>query len=328
MLMHLYCMARPISRLLCLVVARAGVAMLWFSIASISTLSTLYFVCLKIIQRDYIRKKADFFIFSFLMNLIQSIALLAMPPYRTLTFSRGSLLYGSLIGLLILANFFFTLQAFARGPLALTNSILGINMLVPIVYGLFFWDEKLTGTAIGGLVLFLVSIVFVSNAAYYEKDACKKTDIGWLVFALLSFAVSGVTMIISKHFAMILPAETRSYLLVYMWTNVLLSAIAYAALHQRSKPDRPQHPQITKIIRDGRYMLLCFIAGAAMAGANVFFMNAIGVSSSAFFFPATRGLGIIMMLIFSCFLFKERLSKKALTGFVLSGLAILMLSFS
>lgn len=286
---------------------------------SVSILSTLYSVCLKSIQRQFIRRKADYFAFSFLMNLVQLIILLLLPPYGGLSFSSDSLLFGSMIGILILANYLFTIRALAQGPLALTNSIIGINMIIPIVYGLFFWDETLSLLEGIGLALFLLSILMVSNATYYDDRAAKKTDIKWLVTVLLSFACSGTTMVISKHFARIRPGETREYLLVYLVINILLSFAVYAFL-RRCNPEAAG-----RLIPDRRYFLLSLAAGSAMSLANVLFMNAIGQFASVLFFPVTRGLSIILMLVISLF-FKERLSRKALVGFALSVLAMVLLS--
>ncbi len=295
--------------------------MLWAAIIGVSSLSTLYSLCLKILQKDHIRARHDFFLFSFLMNLVQAVALLLLPPFARLSFSRESLTFGTIAGLLILANYLFMVLAMAHGPLALTNSLFSINMLIPIVYGLFYWDETLSVRAVGGLVLFIVSILFVSNATYYEQNTVKKTSIQWLIYVLLSFLCGGTTMILSKQLALIRPDQNRSYLLVYIATNMVLSVLAFLFLKRRAPGASPLKDSL-----GAKYLLLCLVAGTAMAGANTFFMRAIGVSSSAFFFPATRGLGIILMLVLSSLIFRERLSRRALSGFILNALAILLLS--
>ena len=74
------------------------------------------------------------------------------------------------------------------------------------------------------------------------------------------------------------------------------------------------------------YLMLCAVAGATMAGANTLFMRYVNASSSSFFFPAIQASGAIMMFILSVFVFRERLSKKALIGFAVSILAIILLS--
>lgn len=286
---------------------------------SISILTTLYSVCLKSIQRKYIRQRADFYAFSFLMNLFQLAIMLLIPPYGGMYFSLESILFGATIGVLILANYIFTVQAFSQGPLALTNTIFGINIIIPIVYGLFFWDETLSLIEVAGLVLFLLSMLFVSNATYYEDQTAKKTDFRWLISVLLSFACSGSTMVISKHFARIRPTETREYLLVYILTNIILSIGAWWFLRRRNPA------AAGRLIPDRAWLLTSLAAGSTIALANVLFMHAIGQFASVLFFPVTRGLSIILMLVVSLF-FKERLSHKALIGFTLSTLAIILLS--
>ncbi|NLM76850.1 MAG: EamA family transporter [Ruminococcaceae bacterium] len=297
--------------------------MLWSSVLIISSLSTVYSVCLKVFQKNHNSQNKHFFIFSLCINLIQALVLLAMPPYSGWSFNRNNLLFGALVGALILGNYFFTMLAYRTGPLALSNSIFGLSILVPIAFGLFFWDESLSVTAIIGLVLFLISIMFVSNATYFEKETRKKTDFKWLLYVFLSLACNGATMIVSKQFARIAPDESKPYLLVYIACSMLLSILAIIIM---SRGDHVDEAISVRQLFDKKYLLLCVVAGAVMAASNTVFMSAIGVSSSVFFFPATRGLTLIMVLILSYFLFRERLSKKAATGFILNALAILMLS--
>jgi len=126
-------------------------------------------------------------------------------------------------------------------------------------------------------------------------------------------------MVISKHFAQIRPAETREYLLVYMLTNILLSIGAYWFL-RRKTPAPAEH-----LIPNRIFLLLSLAAGVTLALSNLLFMNVIGRYSAVLFYPVTRGMSIILMLIASLF-FRERLSRKALTGFTLTTLAIILLS--
>ncbi|MDW7656507.1 MAG: EamA family transporter [Bacillota bacterium] len=297
--------------------------MLWGSIILISLLATFYSLCLKKVQKQYIRNNADFFNFIFYLNLFQAVFLLLLPPYDMLSFSRESLLFGSAFGIIILVYYLFMILAIARGPLVLTNSILALYLIIPIIYGLFFWDESLSVLVVVGLVLFLASILLITNATYFEHNTEKKIELKWLVLVLIAFACSGATSVISKQFAMIRPDDSKEYLLVCRWTNMLAAGIVYLVTRMRLQAGRRQ---ASRSQPDRTYLLLSMAAGAAMALANTLFMNVVTSFSSAFFFPATQAFSIMLMFVFSRLIFKERLSRKALAGYGLIALAIMIIS--
>lgn len=297
--------------------------MLWLAIIAISTLSSLYSLCLKLVQRDYLRRQPDFFFFSIVLNCFQLVCLVLLPPYRILSFSWPSIYYGAAIGALILAGYFFTVKAMSTGPLALTNSIISISIFVPIIFGLFFWGETLSWLDLAGMLLFLFSMLMISRSTYYVKDQVKKIELKWIIYVVLAVISTGSTMSISKKFALIRPAESKEYLFSYMVANIILSAIVYFYLRRRN-PDKTT----SRLLIPGiRFVILGALAGATMAATNVLFMNYVGTISSVFFFPATRVISILLMLLFSSWIFKERMQKKAFLGFVLSALAILLVSF-
>jgi drug/metabolite transporter (DMT)-like permease len=295
--------------------------MLWGSVLAISLLTSLYSLSLKSVQKHYINEKKDFFLFSVLLNLFQSIFLLLLPPFGGVHFTLDSIVYGSLSGLLVLANYLLVVRAMSIGPLILTTSLISLYIVVPIFYGLFFWNESLSLSSVIGLVLFFVSIFLVSNATYFEENTVKKIEIRWLVYMLLAFACSGATSIISKQYAIIRLDGNKEFLLASRFSNIILSAALYLLFLSINRSSRRSHT------KPGRtYLMLCAAAGATMAGANTLFMRYINASSSSFFFPAIQASGAIMMFIFSILVFRERLSKKALIGFAVSILAIILLS--
>ncbi|MDW7656999.1 MAG: hypothetical protein SCM11_07475 [Bacillota bacterium] len=272
-------------------------------------------------QKHYINEKKDFFLFSILLNLFQSLFLLFLPPFGGVHFTLVSILYGSFSGLLVLVNYLLVVRAMSTGPLVLTTSIISLYIVVPIVYGLFFWDESLNLMSIIGLVLFLASIFLITNATYFEANTSKKIGVKWLVYMMLAFACSGATSVISKQYAIIQLNGNKEFLLASRFSNIILSSALYLLFSATNRSN--QRPYA----RQGRtYLMLCVAAGAAMAGANTLFMLYVNASASSFFFPAIQASGAIMMFFFSIVIYKERLSKRALIGFSVSILAIILLS--
>lgn len=275
-------------------------------------------------QKKHIKLTIDFFSFIIYMNLFQAVFLLVLPPYQKFILNPQVILAGMTAGLSSLIYYLFMIMAIARGPLVLTNSILALYLIVPVTYGLIFWQESLSLVTIAGLVLFLFSIALITNSTYFEQEKEKKIELKWLLFVLIAFACNGATSIISKQVSMLDPASNTEYLLASRFINLvaaLLTRGLYRLYCQGKKKD-----QLPWLPERG-FLLLNLAAGASMAVANIIYMDCVGRYASALFFPATQGFGIVLMFFLSRLLFKERLSKKALTGFALVISAIVLISF-
>ena len=320
--------------------------MKWIAVITISLLSTFNTLILKSIQKRYINNRTDFFIFIFYLNFFQSIGLLAIPPYTKLYFSRESIYLGIAYGVTILVYYLFMMLALSAGPLVLTNSVLALYPLIPIFYGLLFWQETLSILIIIGLALFIYSIFNLTNATYYDQKTEKKIELRWLIFVLIAFLCSGATSVFAKQHAIIRPDNSREYLLVCRWVNMLISGLLcliarkqYAAVsHEKqsetvyfsvlsTSKERTQCSSHLDILNPNRFFLLfCFLNGVLMAVANTIFMQVVTRYASAFFFPTTQALSIIFTFFFSRIIFKEFLSKEALKGYILIIAAVILIS--
>jgi drug/metabolite transporter (DMT)-like permease len=320
--------------------------MKWIAVITISLLSTFNTLILKSIQKRYINNRTDFFIFIFYLNFFQSIGLLAIPPYTKLSFFKESLYLGIAYGVTILVYYLFMMLALSAGPLVLTNSVLALYPLIPIFYGLLFWQETLSILIIIGLALFIYSIFNLTNATYYDQKTEKKIELRWLIFVLIAFLCSGATSVFAKQHAIIRPDNSREYLLVCRWVNMLISGLlcliarkkCAAVSHKKQSEkmyfsvlstdkERTQCSSHLDILNPNRFFLLfCFLNGVLMAVANTIFMQVVTRYASAFFFPTTQALSIIFTFFFSRIIFKEFLSKEALKGYILIIAAVILIS--
>jgi transporter family protein len=298
--------------------------MFWLNVFGISALTTVSSLSLKQMQKHHMRHFFDFFSFLGLMNLGQILVLTLLPPYTKLVFSAPALLFGLSNSVTSVTYYVFMTFAFASGPLLLTNSILALYLVIPITFGLIFWQETLSFLTVGGLLLFMVSVLLITNSTYYEKEDEKKIQLRWLFLVLAAFLANGITSTVSKQAARISPDTNREYLLsgrVFVIIIALLVRLAWRLWQRRKKQP------LELVWKDKRFLLLNLISGLSMGVANILFMTSVADSASALFFPATQAFGIIFMFVFSRLIFKERLSQKALAGFIMIVVAIMLIGF-
>ncbi len=298
--------------------------MFWFNVFAISALTTVSSLSLKQMQKRHMRHFFDYFSFLGLMSLGQIIIILALPPYEKLNFTAPALLLGLSNSLTSVTYYVFMTFAFASGPLLLTNSILALYLLIPISFGLIFWQETLSFLTVAGLLLFMVSVLLISNSSYYEKEREKKIQPRWLFLVLAAFLANGITSTVSKQAARLSPQTNREYLLsgrLFVIVIALLVRLGWR-IWQRHKKEQPE-----LIWQNQRFLGLTFVSGFAMGISNIIFMKSVAGSASALFFPATQAFGLVMLFISSRLIFQERLSQKALAGFIMIVVAILLIGF-
>ena len=94
------------------------------------------------------------------------------------------LLYSFVFALGFTAANVGTINALKYGPASLTSLLISLSLILTTIWGFFFWDSKVTGFVIVGLVLVAVAIWL---CLYTGKKNEQKISLKWLFFVLLSF---------------------------------------------------------------------------------------------------------------------------------------------
>lgn len=74
---------------------------------------------------------------------------------------KDAVIIGIIMGLLNFVGFYAFLSALAIGPLSIIVSIMGLHFVIPIILSTVIYSEKLTFLRILGIVLTIVSVVFL-----------------------------------------------------------------------------------------------------------------------------------------------------------------------
>lgn len=216
--------------------------------------------------------------------------------------SARSLIYLVLSGLATGASWICYFKALSMGDVNKVVPIDKSSTILSVLLAILFFDErqhlavKLTGTALLALGIFLM---------IERKDAeDKETRKSWMLFAALSAVFAALTSILAK----VGISGVESNLGTAVRTGVVL-VMAWLIVFMKGKQS-----QIKTI--DKKELLFIFLSGLATGASWLCYYYAIQNGIVSVVVPIDK-LSILVTVTFSCFVFKEKLSRRALLGLLL-----------
>lgn len=291
--------------------------MIFFVFLTFGILKSSIVAIMKLSQRRYIKTINDSVFFVVLMSFFQVFFLFLIPPYYTYQVEYNMLIYPAAFSIFYLLSLVLLFNAFKFGPASLSSVIQNFNMFVPITIGLFLWHEKINTYQIIGLTLFVFTLFLFNNSSYEINDRKEQLTFKWLVITLCSTFVSGLAIFISKEYALVFTDSPKEYLILFNIIIVILGIVYFTYQIVRKN---------YKIIWVKRFIVYAVLSGFLLAAINVLFMLYIAKFDSAYFFPLFSIVGIMGVVVMGRLLLKERISKKAFWGVILSIIVIFLIS--
>ena len=124
-------------------------------------------------------------------------ALMAVIGFR---FHLPTVLFGLGYGACLCLSMHAGYKALCLGPMALTSMLAAFSIVIPLLFGIAVWDEKISLMKGIALVL-LVFAILMTNADKLKKG--EKTESGyalWLIFIALTFLCNGFGSVIQKQY--------------------------------------------------------------------------------------------------------------------------------
>ncbi len=229
-------------------------------------------------------------------------------------FTIGTVLCGTICGLMYVINKTVVLIGYKRTSVAFMTLCHAAGMLLPCILGHFWWQEKLNIASLAG-ILFTVTAIYLLKGNAKQSLNIAGLDI-WL--GLIVFISSGGKMVLQKVMSLYFFSDSKiAYNLYSFIVPAILLSIANigrkrCVVNEKSKPN-------IKII-------LCAMASAVSLCIISFVMtNLAGKVPSIVLFPLFNGLGIISVTLGALFVFEEKLDCKKIIGIILGvvGMCIL-----
>lgn len=276
-------------------------------------------VCVKLAQSGKITTIPQSVVFVTLYAIVQAVAILFVPPYNIFITDIKFYIYPLCFAVLYSAGNVLLLKTLRLGSAGIANTINQFNTLVPVAFGMLFWNEKLGILEVAGLVLFIIGLLIYNKSSVSVGEKTQKVTAKFLIYAVVSMLITGSAVIFTKLGMGAYPEYGKQYLFYY----ALFAAIIGAFLSARVAPG-----ELKIFAKDKKLMLYCALAAIALDITNVIFVSYINAFPTAIFMPSYGVIGMLGIMLASRIFLKEKISKSALLSSIICILAILCLNLS
>ncbi len=272
-------------------------------------------------SKKYISGIKDRFLYCIIVQSFAAVMLFVLAGF-TIKCSAYTVILAACFGAITMIQSLSNLSALAIGPWSYTAVINSFSTVITALSGYLFWQEKLSAVKIIGIAL-MVGCLCLATAKDKTK---KKASLKWLFFTLLtSLSTASVGLLQKVHQNSPYKHELSQFLIIAFISSVIISTVAYF-VSNRIKKGENISGDLKKIILDKKVLFLGMVAvGIFMALNNEFNLYLVGTMDSAVFFPMVNGGGLILSVLMSVLLFKEKLSWKQSIGVLLGIIATLLL---
>lgn len=272
-------------------------------------------------SKKYISSVRDRFFYSIISQSFAAIALFLLSGLK-IKCSVYTVIMAICFGAITMLQSLASLSALSLGPWSYTSVISSSSTVFTAFSGFLFWNEKLPTTKIIGISLMLVSLLFATAKGKNEK----KTSLKWFAFALSTAVLTACVGLLQKvHQNSAYRQELSQFLIIAFISSVLFNTIAYFVSKRFVKNEVATVCLKQKIMSKKILFLGMVAVGIFVALNNEFNLYLVGTMDSAVFFPMVNGGGLILNVLTSALLFKEKLSVKQTIGVLLGIMATLLL---
>lgn len=249
-------------------------------------------------SKEMLKSSADNYFFN-MVQYIFTFLIFAVLSVVSGKISWFTVILGALFGLVTVLASVYKISALSLGPMHITMMIITASMIIPALSGVFF-GEKLS---VLKLVFIAVLVFFIYLSLSKDKGGAG-INRRWAVATLLVFLLAGAIGIMQKiHQSSVYKDESASFLAACFLVSILYSAI----MMKKEKGGRTVKFNI-------KHYALAAVSGLCVYAMNHINLYLSGVMPSQIFFPLVNGAALLLTLLISVLLFKERLSGRQLVG--------------
>ena len=286
------------------------------------------------ITKGYCGKKTSFAIVSnsdsMVMNLLRMVLCIFIGFFLTLAQSGISALemdsamfWVSLMSGVASAAFVVSwLLSVRTGAYMMVEVFLLIGIIVPIVLCYILFGEEIGVWQIVGIAILLVSVYIMTTYNSSVKGKIKPGAFALLLLCGLSYGVSDFSQ---KLFVKTIPhgsaAAFNFYTYVFAAATLLIAYIVFRSIDKRAgtKVRKP-----IAVIKPIWYFVVIM---AVCLFANSFFKTmAANYIDAVMLYPLNQGCSVVLSLLMSAIMFKEKVNAKCIVGICLSFVALLMIN--
>ena len=264
-----------------------------------------------------LRGMGDTLLFNALVSLIWLVILAVLN--KGIRISAQSWLWGIGYGSVMSVFLLCKMQAMATGPVSITSFIGCSSLIIATAFGVFYFHEQVTVLQTVGVMCLVLALFLTVSKSKNNSAKEEKTEKTWFLWCALFFICSGATGIVFKlHQSSPASSEVNQMMLAASITSIVLFFISSVIVQRKADKTLPRVPSTVWI-----FALTC---GIVSCGYNRLNISLSGLLPSIVFFPLFNGSVIFLASLFAAILFREKITKRQMTGIAVGIIALLMAS--
>lgn len=215
-------------------------------------------------------------------------------------------------GVFFFLSFIFYQVSVKENGASLSAMFGKLGILVPMIISIVIWHEMPTSIQLFGMLLAFSSIIIINFNPSAQKSLMNR---GVKISLILLFITGGLAEFSNKLFQKLSLPDEKNLFLFFVFFTAFVCSLLFA---------------ITKKKNGSRHYFsdigLGLLVGIPNLLSSFFLISALNVYPAALVFPLYSSGSIVLVMILSFVLFKERLSKRALVGIGLTLLALVFIA--
>ena len=266
------------------------------------------------------RKEHSSPVFSVFYGIITAMATLAFSGF-VFTPSKETVILGTINAAVLVAYNTLLIKASALGPFSIIMIMnLSGGILIPMLWSVLYDGDKLSVFQYIAIAAMLVSFVFLNLGDKNAKEKqCGKVSAKFLASCILLGVSNGIYGTLLSAQKKLMGGEESGEMIVV--TFAISSLLAFLPLVIGAKSDA-----VPAFRQNAKSALALFAASVAAAAAVNVLMHCLSLINVAVLYSLDNGGVLLISVLWSVLVLKEKLSRKKLIGLVLAFAAIVALS--
>ena len=259
-----------------------------------------------------------YFVYNGIVSALCTVLFFAFSGFK-FEASLYTVLLALAFGAVTLVQIISNLSALACGPLGYTTLLISLSCVIPALSGPVFWPETDKFDPlnhISGLVLVVICCILSMNKSKGGEE--KKASMRWFVLCMIAaLATGGIGLLQRVHQTSAHSEEIGAFLMCSFAFSAICSFVALLFL--KSKKDSTDKTQMNEKSSAKSIVVLVIIFVACALGTalnNQINLYLSGVVETIIFFPIVNIGGLVLSLLTSFIVFKEKLTLRQWIGVV------------
>lgn len=224
--------------------------------------------------------------------------------------SGATLGLGTVMGFCYLTSFFFVLYSIRHQGVAATRALMQLALIIPIVFSVFWWNERPHGAQTLGLIIAVGSIVLLDARRDLEQRT--RTSLRWTMVAM--FLLIGGARLTAKAFTEMGTPEQTAFFFIALFA---FSGIGATVKILWQRPAMPPS---------------AWAYGSLLGLINItqalFLIRAVAELPGIIVFPAAACASVAVTTLFATLLLGERPTSRQYVGIAASSAAVVLLGMT